>query len=215
MRKAIPSVIVLCLVSMLMAQQAESAPNLQIGTDIAASMPSAPGRVTLPKHTEILLILLETVSSATAHKGQLVRMEVAQAINLDGITVVPAGTPALGVVRHVSKAVRGEHNGSIQIEPLRLEIPNGSPIGLRDGFHEGGGDPDGVCSGFVNCLPVDVIGALGTVAYLAALPFARHIGDGIKEGGEDVILESCSRHWAETSRKVVVLPALSYSSSFQ
>jgi hypothetical protein len=74
----------------------------------------------LKKGTYVRLVLLETVSSATATKGQSVRMLVKEDVSADGVIVIPKGTSATGIVAWVRKAVPGKKDGSFSITESRI-----------------------------------------------------------------------------------------------
>ena len=75
---------------------------------------SAITTVTIPKNTEIKLVLLDTVSSATAEKGQSVHLAVASDVIVDGVTVLPAGTLVLGEVSRAIPAVPNKRQGVLK-----------------------------------------------------------------------------------------------------
>jgi hypothetical protein len=89
---------------------------------------SSPG--VLPRGTEVTLVLIDTLSSATAKNGQAVRFAVAQDLAVNGIVVVPRGTPAEGIVTHVRKGIPGKQNGSLRIEPRELLLNDGTRLKL-------------------------------------------------------------------------------------
>jgi len=52
---------------------------------------SKPVLVSLPKGTQLNLVLLETISSFTARKGQAIRLAVATDLMAGGCVVIPVG----------------------------------------------------------------------------------------------------------------------------
>jgi hypothetical protein len=125
----------LCLLmsATLVAQETVSvAPPLEPAAATAPTPEPAPVPLTLKKGTEVELVLLETVSSATAVKGQPVRFAVAKDVVADGLVVIPKGAPAAGVVTTVQKAVRDKRDGYVVVEPRKVEVGNGAWASLRD-----------------------------------------------------------------------------------
>ena len=140
-RTTLQSVLCLCLAPMLVAQQAVSN---EPGTSVSTKAET----VTLRKGTVVALVLIDPVSSATAQKGQAVRLALAEDVIVNGVVVIRRGAPAVGVIKSVSKAVPGKHNGYLQIEPVSLTPQYMSSIVLN-GYTPTGGD--GVCDGFGSC----------------------------------------------------------------
>jgi hypothetical protein len=77
----------------------EVAPQTPASAETKTEMPAAataepaqvPEFVTIPKNTEIWLVEVDSVSSATAKKGQPVRIEVSKDLVIDGRVVIPKG----------------------------------------------------------------------------------------------------------------------------
>jgi len=85
------------------AKHAEVAP-------VAAPSPSA---ITLRNGTAIHLKLGKTISSATAHVGDIVDLTVVEEVIVDGISVVPAGSTAIGLVSEAEPKKRMGHGGKL------------------------------------------------------------------------------------------------------
>lgn len=64
---------------------------------------SEPLQVVLPAKTPVLLRLEQAVGSKISRTGDSFAFVVAQAVELDGVTVLPAGTPGTGEVVHAKK----------------------------------------------------------------------------------------------------------------
>ena len=75
--------------------------------------------------------LLEAVSSATAKKGQAVRMEIAEDVSINGVVVIPKGTQAEGKVTSVRKGVAGKRDGHLEVEAKKLLLGNSQRLRLR------------------------------------------------------------------------------------
>jgi len=152
MRKLLQSALCFILCPLLGAQQVpeaggtfESPQNPKPAPAAGAPYP-LPEFITIPKDTEIEMISLEAVSSATATKGQLVRLAVAKDVLVKNLVVIPKGTPATGVVSRLTKGVPGKRNGYLQVVPRILFLNNGKTITLRESRSgEFGCDPIGPC----------------------------------------------------------------------
>ena len=81
-----------------------------------------PEFITIPKGTKIRLKLMDTVSSATAENGQKFYMAVADDVALDGLIIIPKGTAATGILRHVKKAVPGKRDGNVELGSAVVQI---------------------------------------------------------------------------------------------
>ena len=96
----------------------------------AATTPPATAPGVLPKSVEVRFVLLDSLSSATAKKGQTVHFVVAQDVKVGEVIVIPRGTPAEGTVTHVRKGIPGKQDGSLQIEPRQIPLNDGSRLKL-------------------------------------------------------------------------------------
>lgn len=187
--KLIASALCLAFCPLLAAQQASEAPERFEGGVVPAPGPKS----IVPKHAKIKLILLETISSATASKGQSVRMAVAEDVSVNGIVVIPKGTPAIGVTDFVRKAVPGKKDGDVSIKPISVNPPNSRPITLR---RYNGSEGDALGEALLPILPFCF------VVTLVAIPFHRK-----HEVGKVFVLEACSEYWSELSHAIVIDPS--------
>lgn len=83
--------------------------------------------VTIPRGTEVELMALETVSTETARKGQMVRFAVARDVVVNGEVVLHAGTPVNAKLYSFSKAVPGRRDGMMKLV-MDAVIVNGRKI---------------------------------------------------------------------------------------
>src|ERR1017187_8034063 len=96
-RSMIQAALCLILCPLLTAQQISppaalaDAPQSFTPAPVTAATYPLPEFVNIPKDTEIELISLEVVSSATATKGQLVRLALAKDVLVKGLVVIPKG----------------------------------------------------------------------------------------------------------------------------
>jgi hypothetical protein len=187
--KLFASALCIALPPLLVAQQASEAPGR-----LEDALAPAPGpKAIVPKHMEIRLILMETLSSATASKGQSVRMAVGQDVSVNGVVVIPKGTPAIGVIGFVRKAVPGKKDGEVSIKPISVNLPNSRPIALR---RYNGSESDALGEALFPILPICF------VVMLVAIPFHRK-----HETGEEFVLGTCSEQWSELPHAIAIVPS--------
>ena len=203
-RSLIQAVVCLSLCPLLVAQQAIGSGQSPTAPDLASAAQPKGATITLRRGTIVPLVLLETVSSATAQKGQTVRLAVKEDVVVDWTVIIPRGTPVSGLVTSVRKGVAGKNDGSLRIEPISLTLPDGPSIELRGyTYTDDGGD--GVCEGFVSCLGLNVIvfsiSLPLVVAFWVASPFQRHF---TRKPGFDKTLDYCHTLWGSTKTKIRV-----------
>jgi hypothetical protein len=81
--------------------------------EVAPVAPSSPSEITLRNGTAIHLKLGKTISSATAHVGDIVDLTVVEEVMVDGISVIPAGSAAIGLVSEAEPKKRLGHGGKL------------------------------------------------------------------------------------------------------
>lgn len=194
-RTTLQGALCLCLSPFLVAQQPIGNGLGQTATANAPIVQTHARPLEIPRKTIVRLVPLESVSSATAYKGQLVRLAVKENVILNGSIIIPKGTLASGVISDLRKAIPGKRDGDLSIKPVSLTLPDGSLIALHEHFDTGG---DEVCEGFVGCLPVAAI-VVATfpiaVAFYIASWFPRHHAS---ESGNDVMIGPCQALWGST-----------------
>src|SRR6266851_7533448 len=91
--------------------------------EAAASAPSSPSELALHNGTPIHLKLGKTISSATAHVGDVVDLRVAEEVIVDGLAVIPQGAAATGLVKEAEPKKRLGHSGKLafSINSVRLK----------------------------------------------------------------------------------------------
>jgi LssY C-terminus len=97
----------------------------------AQEMRATPARLLIPDGTPIKLQLAESVSSAHARPGDELDFVVVRDVNVEGLTVIPAGTVASGSVT----AIKGRRllgiGGKVALKLDSVALANGQRIGLR------------------------------------------------------------------------------------
>jgi len=82
-------------------------------TEVAPSVPLSPTEFTLRNGTPIHLKLGKTISSATAHVGDVVDLRVVEEVTVDGLSVIPSGATAIGLVTEAEPKKRMGHGGKL------------------------------------------------------------------------------------------------------
>jgi hypothetical protein len=182
-RKFFQSALCLCLSPLLAAQQV--APAVQ--TSANANKP-----VVLKKGTPVELLLLDSVSSAGAVRGQSVRMVAGCGVTtFDGVVLIPKGTPAVGVVKWVRRAEPGKKDGEVSIKPTNLNLPNSAVIALRNyRFPE----EDGLGTALLPLLP------FAYAVEFVTMPFHKKH----HEAGKEEVIEACTEQDAELTATIVI-----------
>jgi hypothetical protein len=97
----------------------------------AQEISAIPARLLIPDGIPIKLQLVESVSSAHARPRDQLNFVVVKDVNVGGLTVIPAGTPAAGSVT----AVKGNRflgiGGKISLKLDSVALANGHRIALR------------------------------------------------------------------------------------
>jgi len=91
--------------------EAVATPGANATAETSAAAPAAPAvptyrEVTLPAGTTLRLQLQSAVASDSSAVEDTVRAELRQAVNVDGATVLPAGTELVGTVTDVERSGR-------------------------------------------------------------------------------------------------------------
>ena len=189
-RTTLHSALCLCLSPLLVAQQSSSSAQSPTPSELVANEHAA--TTTLRRGTIVALALMDTISSATAHEGQTVRLALAEDVIVKGAVVIRRGAPAVGVIESVRKATDGKHGGDLQVKLVSFTPPGTSPIALKD-YTPPTTDSDGFCGGFISCLFVFVVLVIPywTVAGIVdavKAPFHRHH---TSVAGKDLVLSPC------------------------
>lgn len=132
--------------------------------------------------TPVTLRLMEeiTTKKKAARVGQRFMMEVAEPIAVNGVTVVPAGTPAWGEITNVRNKGMWGKSGKLDARVLYLRI-NGRQIRLTGTFDDKGVTGTAGVVGAVVLVPVVGFFVTGTSA---VLPKGGNVGGFIDEDVE-------------------------------
>ena len=175
--------------------------------------PTQADTVTISREIEIEFFLLESVSSSTAEKGQIVRLAVANDVSANGVVAIPKGTLAEGKVTHVSKGISGKHDGQITVEATSVLLSNGQRLRLRQ-YPPGEDD----CGDMGPCVvlaivvaPVAIV-ALAVYAVISPIALADYIRNRkpspkVHPAGTQITLQPCQRVDAYLSKNITIQPS--------
>jgi len=92
-------------------------------TEVAPPAPSSTSEFTLRNGTPIHLKLGKTISSATAHVGDVVDLQVVEEVTVNGLVVIPRGAAATALVTEAEPKKRLGHGGKLgfNINSVRLK----------------------------------------------------------------------------------------------
>lgn len=128
--------------------------------------PSA-GEFTLRNGLPIHMKLGKTISSATAHVGDVVDLKVTEDVVVDGFTVIPEGTSAIALVTEAEPKKRMGHGGKLAVSINFVKLRDNEKAAVRS-FQESTGSNSSAAA--INPLSSgkDVVLAQGTeiVAYV-------------------------------------------------
>jgi len=102
---------------------------------------------TLMDGTTIMLRLSETISSADAHVGQQVSFEVTEDVVVQGVTVIPKGSPALATVTIAEGKKRMGRGGKLDVNIDSVRLVDGEKVQLRAVKNTKGGGHVGAMTG--------------------------------------------------------------------
>lgn len=200
MIRTVQSALCLLLSPVLVAQQVAGGVRQSTSeSDQRSSRSMQSSTVIVPKGTQIPLVLLESISSASARKRQLIRFAVARDVMANGTVLIQRGTAATGLVWKVQKAITGKRDGYVIFELVSLTLPDGPlPVSqyVSNGNDDGG---DGWCYGFGSCLILFVF------MYAICLPIVsvKDLFDRPHDppvSAQDETKAACSPIWAVTKK---------------
>src|SRR6476646_6981614 len=87
--------------------------------------------LTLANGTPIHLKLGRTISTANAHVGDVVELHAAEALIVDGVTVIPVGATAAGIVTEVEPRKRLGRGGKLSLSINFLRLGNNEKAAVR------------------------------------------------------------------------------------
>ena len=106
--------------------------------EAAPVAPPSPLEMTLHNGTVIHLKLGKTISSATAHVGDIVDLRVTEEVIVDGLSVIPAGSTAIGLVSEAEPKKRMGHGGKLAFSVNFVRLKDDEKAAVRS-FQESTG----------------------------------------------------------------------------
>src|SRR2546429_7663480 len=106
--------------------------------EIAPSAPPSASDFTLRNGTPIHLKLGKTISSATAHVGEVVDLRVVEEVIVNGLSVIPSGAAAIGLVTDAEPKKRMGHGGKLAFSINFVHLKDDEKVAVRF-FQEGTG----------------------------------------------------------------------------
>jgi hypothetical protein len=94
-------------------------------------VPALAEEAVLKKGTDVHLVFDSHLSSKTATPGETVKFHVETPVQLDGKTVIAAGTPVTGTVQKVNKRGRYGVNATVQMKLSPIRTVDGKKIALE------------------------------------------------------------------------------------
>ncbi len=89
------------------------------------------GAFALANNTPIRVRLSKTISSATAHVGDAVELEVVEDVTVDGVTVLPLGSKVSGVIAAAESKKRFGHGGRLAFSITSITLADGEQVKVR------------------------------------------------------------------------------------
>jgi hypothetical protein len=99
--------------------------------EVAPVAPPSPSEITLRNGTPIHLKLGKAMSSATAHVGDVVELQVVEEVIVDGISVIPAGSAAIGLVTEAEPKKRMGHGGKLAFSVNFVRLKDDEKAAVR------------------------------------------------------------------------------------
>lgn len=106
--------------------------------EVAPVAPPSPSEIILRNGTPIHLKLGKTISSATAHVGDIVDLKVVEEVIVDGLSVIPAGSMAIGLVSEAEPKKRMGRGGKLAFSVNFVSLKDDEKAAVRS-FQESSG----------------------------------------------------------------------------
>ena len=103
----------------------------QPGSDVTQPARTGAAAFALANNTPIRVKLSKTISSATAHAGDAVELEVVEDVIVDGVTVLPAGSKVNGAIAEAEPKKRFGHGGKLAFSVTSMTLADGEQIKVR------------------------------------------------------------------------------------
>jgi hypothetical protein len=100
-------------------------------SEVDAPAHAGPVTFALANNTPIRVKLSKTISSATAHVGDAVELEVVEDVIVDGVTVLPAGSKVSGAIAEAEPKKRFGHGGKLAFSITSITLADGEQVKVR------------------------------------------------------------------------------------
>jgi hypothetical protein len=130
-------------------------------TEAVPSASLSPSDFMLRNGTPIHLKLGKTISSATAHVGDVVDLQVLEEVILDGLSVIPQGSAAIGLVTDAEPKKRLGHGGKLAFSINFVRLKDNEKAAVRS-FQESTGSNNSAGAILPLSSGKDVVFAQGT-----------------------------------------------------
>ncbi len=107
--------------------------------EAVAAEPSALSELILADNTPVKLKLKEEISSKKVKQAQVIALEVAEAVVVQGVTVIEKGANAKGCVAEVKRARMMGKKGKLSIALTEVQLVSGEVISIHGGDSKEGG----------------------------------------------------------------------------
>jgi len=111
-----------------------------VAAEAAPKTPPSASDLTLPNGTQVHLVLGKTISSTSAHVGDVVELQVAEDVAIDGLTVIPSGAKAVGIVTEVETKKRLGHGAKLGLSINFVRLSGSEKVPVRSFQDSSGSD---------------------------------------------------------------------------
>ena len=132
-----------------------------VHAEATPNVPSADSGLTLADGTAIRLRLGKTISSASAHVGDQVELEVTEEVVVDGLSVISKGATAMGVVTDAEPKKRLGRGGKLGLSIISVRLSDDEKAAVR-AYQEGKGSDNSAGAMLPLASGKDVAFTLGT-----------------------------------------------------
>jgi hypothetical protein len=108
--------------------------------EVAPKAAPSTSELILPNGTQVHLVLGKTISSASAHVGDVVELQVTEEVAVDGLAVIPNGAKAVGIITEVETKKRLGHGAKLGLSINFVRLSASEKIPVRSFQDSGGSD---------------------------------------------------------------------------
>lgn len=203
MLKFVAMTLAVCSASSAMAQVATSSTAVTLSSEPSAVLEPMVQANILRAGTEVALITREelTTKKKQLRVGQRFQMEVSSSVTMNGVIVIPAGTPAIGEITEIRNKGMWGKSGYIGARMVSMRVADRN-IRLTGAFDDKGVTGTGGVIAAVALIPLAGFFTTGTSAFIAS-------GSGVK----GFLDEDISFRAASAVPKPIEIPAIAPASA--